>query len=264
MEADDQTPSSNFVAQQTSYRAQAAKFFSDPEKYERLKDLAIHGDRLSSAVFFFVKEFEKGALVRTDEGIFKMNDEYRNAITNHKKRYYNFESKEGKGELRWQGLRNPRFLVNPELGSIALPLPRLVAFQWLIFYGFDKLFWRRKDEVVAAHSEFTTSVKRRYTEAHKSKLKTDRLRIERHIINNRTSEPKRKGKKQVYLTRVERQRVTQILVSEREGRRSQKKKNAASVQRRSPKHGSNDGKERDHSGPPIIASELDGKPILLN
>ena len=261
--------------QQRSYREQATLFFSKPANYTRLEKIVSHGPRIATIIFFFVKEFEKGSLVKTSNGgIYRTCDEYKNAITNHKKRYYNFESKEGKGEIVWKGETNPCININPALGPVSLPLPQLNAFQWLIQYGFDRLFWKRECEVTAAFMEFSTAVKRRYTEAHKSKKKDDRKRIEQFVIASRViTEQERKkalkrqrrakargkpGKKPVYLTRVERQKVCRLLEEERAKRRQErgaravKRKSAADIvmcQRGASK--------------PVIASHLNGAPISM-
>ena len=251
---------SNYEVQQHTYREQARLFFSDKGRYERLRNIAINGDRIYSIIFYFVKEFEKGRVVQARHGgYYRICDEYRNAITNHKKRYYDFESKEGKGQLVWQGATNPRVLVNSEMGSIALPLPRLVAMQWFIQYDFDLLFWDRRDEIVAAFTEFTTSVKRKYTEAHKNKKRADRIRVEREVIEARTAPPARKGKKSVYLTRTERQMVSRLLVEERKKRKRER-------QDGQPSHKSG-GTRRTKDDPPvdkpIVVKSFDGQPITI-
>ena len=246
----------NFAVQQVGYREQAERFFSDPGRYERLRRIVVNGDKMCSAVFFFVKEYEKGSLVQTKhKGIYCICDEYKNAITNHKKRYYNFESKEGKGELRWQGMTNPRVLVNAKMGSISLPLPRLVALQWFIQYDFDLLFWDNKEVISRAFVEFTSSVKRRYTEAHKNKKREARARMEKEVIQKRNpDEPNtRKGKKSVYLTRTERQMVARLL----DGERLKHKK-----QRVHPPKTTADKRGRETRAP-IITDTINGEKIAL-
>jgi hypothetical protein len=52
-----------------------------------------------------------------------------------------------------------------ELGTVALPLPRLVAYQWLIYMEFDLHLWMRFDEVRAACAQFTLAAKERYQQA---------------------------------------------------------------------------------------------------
>jgi hypothetical protein len=253
--------SSNYEVQQLTYREQAESFFSNKERYERLLKIAVNGDRIYSVIFYFVKEFEKGRVVQSRHGgYYRICDEYRNAITNHKKRYYDFESKEGKGQLVWKGATNPRVLVNAQMGSIALPLPRLVAMQWFIQYDFDLLFWDRRDEVVVAFTEFTTSVKRKYTEAHKTKKRADRVRVEREVIEARTGPPRRKGKKSVYLTREERQKVSDLLVEERKKRKRERQQGHTSH-----KSGTNRRTKEDllPSEKPILVQSFNGQPITI-
>ena len=251
----------NYEVQQHTYRDQARAFFADPSRYERLKRIAINGDRIYSVIFFYIKEFEKGNVVQAAHGgYYRICDEYRNAITNHKKRYYDFESKEGKGALLWKGTTNPRVLVHEQLGSIALPLPRLVAIQWFIQYDFDLLFWERRDEVVAAYTEFTTSVKRKYTEAHKNKKRADRVRVEKEVIDARTEQPVRKGKKSVYLTRTERQMVSRLLVEERKKRKRERQEGNTPSQKSG---GNRKIKDDQMTGKPIVVRQFQGQKISI-
>lgn len=209
-----------FKERQESYRASVCAFFQDARRYHRLSRIVFEGDRLCPIIFFYVKEFECERFVRTSEGIFRLCDEYRNAISNHKKRYYNFESKEGCGELVWEGLVNPRVLVNEQLGSIALPLPRLVALQWFIQFDFDLLFWERYDEVHAAYVAHVSQVKRRYTDTHKEKKREKRKRLEEEVIAQRSGV----SNKSVYLTRAERNLISRRLEQERRDAREQKRR----------------------------------------
>mmetsp|Transcript_17675 Transcript_17675/g.31167 ORF Transcript_17675/g.31167 Transcript_17675/m.31167 type:complete len:202 (+) Transcript_17675:720-1325(+) len=164
-----------FASRQEDYRKSLETFFADEEHHTRLLRLLDSTTHL----FFFVREFEPHAIVHTTHGLFRMCDEYRNAMTNHKKRYYNFESKVGEGELVWKGQRNP--LVGPRLPA---PLPRLVALQWLIQHDFDLLYFERKDEVLEAHARHNTDVKRRYMANHKARklYKTQRIQREARRI----------------------------------------------------------------------------------
>jgi hypothetical protein len=174
-----------FVCRQRIYRDDAARFFLDAARYARLERLVIGGEKLGAVIFYYVKQYRAKPFVSTAQGVYCMCDEYRNAIANYKKRYYNFESREGVGDMVWEGRVNPRVLVCEARGSLALPLPRLVALQWFIRMDFDLFFWSDYDEVYASFLSFSADVKRRYTETHKDKKRASRARIETEVIRAR-------------------------------------------------------------------------------
>ena len=177
-----------FPVRQRAYRDLVCRFFSDPENYKRLERIA-EDPRMCSTIFYYVKEFEPDRLVRTETGIFRVCDEYRNAIANFKKRYYNFESKAGSGELVWEGAVNPPVVVNEAYGpdSVAMPLPRLVALYWFVQNGFDHVFWDRLDDIRASYEAFTAQIKRKYTDTHKRKKAERRRKFEEEVIDSRGS-----------------------------------------------------------------------------
>lgn len=146
---------------QQLYRDNAREFFRVPAHYARLERLLARGD-IGQLLYFFVKHFETSRYVRTRHGLLRIADQYRSALTSHMKRYYDFESREGRGDLIWNGQCNPLVEACEALGNAALPLPRLVAYQWLIFMDFDLYLWERFDDVNDAFTRFTLAAKERY------------------------------------------------------------------------------------------------------
>ena len=146
---------------QQLYRDNAREFFRVPAHYARLEKLLARGD-IGQLLYFFVKHFETNRYVRTRQGLLRVADQYRSALTSHMKRYYDFESREGRGDLVWHGHCNPLVDACEALGNAALPLPRLVAYQWLIFMDFDLYLWERFDDVNDAFTRFTLAAKERY------------------------------------------------------------------------------------------------------
>jgi hypothetical protein len=146
---------------QQLYRNNVNAFFRVPAHYARLEKLVARGD-IGQILYFFVKHFETSRYVRTRHGLVRVADQYRSALTSHMKRYYDFESREGRGDLDWHGQCNPAVEACEALGTVALPLPRLVAYQWLIYMDFDLHLWERFEDVSDAFTRFTLAAKERY------------------------------------------------------------------------------------------------------
>lgn len=151
------------LEKQQQYRANAHEFFRVPEHHARLERLVARGD-IGSLLYFFVKHFETHRYVKTRRGLLRVADQYRSALTSHMKRYYDFESREGRGDLDWHGQCNP-LVEAREDGGVALPLPRLVAYQWLIYMDFDLYLWDRYEDIGVAFTTFTLAAKQRYQSA---------------------------------------------------------------------------------------------------
>lgn len=311
-----------FPVRQRTYRDLVRRFFADEDRYDRLRHIVTtiptvgsgsgpgpgstkkNGrsacDRMCSIIFYFVKEFEPDRLVRTDAGIFRVCDEYNNAITNYKKRYYNFESKEGTGELVWKGEINPCVPVRsvPEGaegvpvedgGVVALPLPRLIALYWFIQFGFDRVFWERFDEVQARYEAFTARVKRKYTENHKTKKAERRRKIEQEVLEARAraegpaakTETQGQGQGQSCaqtqgqkLTRTERRLVAQKIEQEKRRRREMRAQKGGMGRGQKRKRKAGDSLEYKNSarrtsartkeiGSAVLIEAIDGKNVAL-
>lgn len=164
------------LEKQFLYRENVLRFFGLSEYFERLDALVSRGD-MGPVLFFFVKHFEHEKFIRTRFGIFCIADAYRSALTSNMKRYFNFISREGRGDLKSEGACNPCVeIVRPQTlqpgPSVLLPLPRLVAYQWLISNEFDKYFWRRHDDVQVAFTKSVLDAKQRYQEANQRRQNT--------------------------------------------------------------------------------------------
>jgi hypothetical protein len=149
------------MEKQQLYRYNASEFFRVPAHYVRLEKLVARGD-IGQLLYFFVKHFETSRYVHTRHGLVRIADHYRSALTSHMKRYYDFESREGRGDLDWHGQCNPLVEACEALGTVALPLPRLVAYQWLIYMDFDLHLWDRFEDISEAFTSFTLAAKERY------------------------------------------------------------------------------------------------------
>jgi hypothetical protein len=105
-----------------------------------------------------------------------------------------------------------------------MALPRLVALQWFIDHDYDTLLWAEYDEVDTEYAQFIVEVKRKYTTTHKRKKRVERQRIEQLVIGERSEEDgtKRRGKKRVYLTQEERQRVRELTELEKARRKAER------------------------------------------
>jgi hypothetical protein len=160
-----------FADRQLLYRASVREFFADETRYARLERLLLRGD-IGSLLYFFVKHFESDCVIATTWGRVRVCDEYRAALTNHKKRWFDFESREGHGELVWEGQVNPPVVVCEARGELAAPLPRLVALRWLVDRGLDDLLWERFDDVQTAHARALVEAKARYSEASRARRRS--------------------------------------------------------------------------------------------
>jgi hypothetical protein len=187
---------------QKKYRRKTLDFFHNKGNYERLQEFIHHRDqRIFSILLFFIirykpndlcycqRTYETGPENNADgKPVFffhRPKDEYTRALKKYKKRFYNFEDKVGTGDLVWENIRNPRFLVSPENGPISLPLAKVIALYWTIQYGFDTVFWEKYTNILTTYEAFTQKTKKRYTEAHKIKKQKLRSEIETQVIAER-------------------------------------------------------------------------------
>lgn len=191
-----------FPVLQKKYREKVAKFFAQKENYDALTRIVLHrdGEEVFSVLLYFIVRHSKGKLYSTiraaDRGtdnwhVYSPFDQYNSALKKYQKRFYNLEDKVGSGDLVWDNIVNPRFLVAPQHGSISLPLAKLIGLYWVIDYGFDELLWRNYEGLKEKYKTFTEQTKRRYTENHKRKQKRVRAEVEAEIIDTREEEKKR-------------------------------------------------------------------------
>lgn len=215
-----------------SYEALVRKFFSSQDTFLRLKNIVEHeSDDVFSAIVYFVKTYQKGKIVRGENGgIYCIPDEYRNQLTSHKKRYYDFKSKTGKGEPVHKGKANPLVYIEQGDEKVGLPLPCLVALWWFISFSFDRVFWDSYDDVMNKYKAYALNNKRTYSNTHKQGRNQIRNEVIKKVIQRRSSvsskspAPTRKQSgKTPYLTQEER-RLVSVLVSDERLKRKHKQR----------------------------------------
>lgn len=221
-EEDLPKPTGTFIEFQCMYRTHAQSTFATYENYQRLERLVKEGPDIFELLFFFVREYGRECVVRTESGTHIIADAYKNAISTYKKRFYDFTSVAGKGSLVWNGEKNPLVLANEAYGDIALPLPCLIAMAWFIQFDFDLEFWKHKTSVEKAKTEFMAIIRSKYTLKHRNnKLKT-RQEAQQIVLAKRPSDkPHKKG---VKFTRQERAEIA-ALIKEANNKRRQESQN---------------------------------------
>lgn len=207
-----------FPVLQKKYREKVAKFFAQKENYDALSRIVLHrdGEEVSAVLLYFIMRHSKGKLYSTirasDRGtdnwhVYSPFDQYNNALKKYQKRFYNFEDKVGSGDLVWDNIANPRFLVAPQHGPISLPLAKLIALYWAIDYGFDELFWRNYEGLKEKYRAFMEQTKRRYTENHKRKQKRVRAEVEAEIIDDREEKKRKQQEEEERARKEEEERI---------------------------------------------------------
>lgn len=212
-----------------SYEALVRKFFASPDAFSRLKQVVSkEEDDIFSAIVYFVKTYQKGKLVRGDGGgLYCIPDEYRNQITSHKKRYYDFKSKIGKGEPVHKNKANPGVIIENGEESVILALPCLVAMWWFISFNFDRVFWDVYEDVIEKYKAYALNNKRTYSNTHKRGRTKLRNEVIQKVIEQRENDPdkaliskrKKGGGKTPYLTQEERRLVSTLVSDERANRK---------------------------------------------
>ena len=242
-----------FEERQRANRLSVKEFFLDPVHYHALERIILHDEDICSVVMYFVTEYSKNRVFQTPDGVFCPNDSYRYALRSNLKRFYDFENRPGQGDLWFDGILNPRVVVNGALGSLALSLPRLVALQWLIKNKFDVLFWQRFADIEMCHNAFLMNKKSKYTETHKKKKKMLRQRIEagvlkvrdeRKAVNELKKQPRKRKtrkaedatrRKETRLSRVDRRLVVELITTEKQRMREINRVERAKMKKRETK-----------------------------
>lgn len=223
-----------------SYHALVVQFFLSPDAFERLEKIYNEKENgIFDTIVFFVKIHQRNKIVRNLHNSFHcISDEYKSGVTSHKKRYYDFKSKSGRGDLVYKGKVNPPVLVEHGDRSISLPLPCLVACWWFIQNNFDTFFWAEFEEVKRAHDLHVTNNKRIYSTTHKTGKSKIRQAVIKRVIDeretNESEQEKPKGKKRPFLTRRERQLVSDLVVAERASMKEEQQKRSKKTH--PPKH----------------------------
>lgn len=151
---------------QEVFREQVTAFFADDKHFFRLKrvldTLIANETRVANEgelMYYFLNRHRQGVVVRSVSGrLFKVHEEYKSALANYRKRYFDFGSKVGMGELRWKGEINPAVVIR----NYAMPLPKIVAFMWLLQSELDFIFLDAFDDIFASFIEYTCFTKERY------------------------------------------------------------------------------------------------------
>ena len=204
-----------FKEKQGRSRASVASFFQCDDKAMRLKRFSEHG--VLNVVSFFLSP-HYNHVNKLGAAPVHLNEEYKAAMSNLKKRYFDFTSQAGKGELVWEGQRNPEMTL---VEGVSLPLPSLVALKWFIESGFDRLFWQDYEHTKRTFDAHFTKVKLKYTETHKNKKKAARERIAREVVASSIGQ--HKGRKKVTLTRIQRNMISARLLAERREHKEKRK-----------------------------------------
>lgn len=195
-------PSSLADALQDRYKRKVELFFANIDNYRRLEKFVLHRhQKIFLVLQYFIIRYKPRCVYPCqptyDNGpkinalgnpvylFYRPKNEYTRALKKYKKKYFNFEDKVGAGNLVWNNLTNPKFLVSPENGNISLTLPKVNALYWTIQYGFDVVFWDNYDTINTSYEEYTAMTKRRYTEAHKKKKQIIRREMEALVIAER-------------------------------------------------------------------------------
>lgn len=227
-----------------SYEALVRKFFVAPDAFTRLKKFAdMEHEDIFSAVVYFVKTYQKGKIVRGDGGgLYCIPDEYRNQITSHKKRYYDFKSKVGKGEPVHKNKANPVVVLQNGSDTVALALPCLVAMWWFISFNFDRVFWDVFEDVMEKYKAYALNNKRTYSNTHKRGRNQIRNEVIERVIQQRSEQPgtslvnkRKKGNgKTPYLTQEERRLVSTLVNNERVARKEIQRQQKKSRPKKNP------------------------------
>lgn len=165
----------NSTERQIVLRERVQTFFALESHYFRLKRIlnkivstetrvANEGDLM----YFFLNRYKAGTVMRSSgtDRLFVVKEEYKSALANYRKRYFDFSSRTGMGDLRWEGSTNPAILVR----EYALPLPKIVAFMWLLQSDLDYIFLENFDEIFTEFTIFINSTKQRYLTNHRQRV----------------------------------------------------------------------------------------------
>lgn len=204
-----------FKDKQERSRKSVASFFSDEDNGTRLKRFSEPG-AFQVVGFFLSPHYNHTPKLGAPP--VHLNEEYKAAMSNLKKRYFDFNSQPNKGDLVWDGVKNPAISIVP---GMCLTLPVAVAIKWFIESSFDVLFWESYDHVKRKFDEHFSKVKLKYTETHKNKKRAARERIAKEVIASSTGQ--NKGRKKVTLTRIQRNIISARLLAERREQKERRK-----------------------------------------
>jgi hypothetical protein len=186
-----------FRERQDTHRESTSAFFSKLDHYQRLEKVVFSGKTVYPMLMYFITEYSRNRMFVTPNGAACPRAAYTNALRSKQKRFYNFDSRQGKGDLWYNGIVNPVVLANSERGSIALPLPLLVALKWLIQEHFDTVFWEQYTLVRESYTHHAKSRKEKYMATHKNNKRELRQEVESVFIQEKKTRIRALQKKQM-------------------------------------------------------------------
>lgn len=186
-----------YFDQQSMFRRKLEMYYNDElhgqDRFTRLKKLLLDHHELGNVnqvhrhILYFVMHYNQHIPIRVPKQLMDDTDdesqgqscsfplvchiesEYGNAMTKYKKRFFDFLSREGHGELVWEGKINPHVFISYDRETISAPLPVLLALTWFINTGLDLYFWAHLQDIMKAYKEHTNTTKERYTLTQKLK-----------------------------------------------------------------------------------------------
>lgn len=202
-----------FCSSQEQLRQIVLQFFDDDKNYERLNTLLSLSPDICLRVLFFVSKFGATKIYNIDGYPQSPGEMYKATLRSYRKRFFDFESTEGKGDIILDGVVNPKIQVCPARGDISLVLPVAVAMRWFLKKQLDVPFVQDLDNINASFDAYNHERRHRYSQRHKCKRKILRTTIEHKVheesLLNKSSEEK--DKRKCWLTQEERRRVNELI-----------------------------------------------------
>jgi hypothetical protein len=204
---------STFAEMQQRYRGLTSEFFGASEqRMRKLHDLLVLPAGL---LFFYVKRHSAESVKQTKTGLVRfLPEEYAAALGCFKKRFFDLDSRPGKGsDLVWKGVVNPPCILEAYGMELAVPLPKLVALHWFVSRGLDELFWADYEAVNDAFKDFSLQMKQRYTDNHRVKKNARRAKAVSLVLARRGSALAPLPKQPADLSHRERRMVVRLMTT---------------------------------------------------
>jgi hypothetical protein len=146
------------------YEESVQKFFSEPERLERLRKLALTNyKRMPDLIHYFTVRYGKGS-VTTSTGIWCPSKAYTIAITKFSKAFFDLNEK------ITANTRLVRVGDGDTTRDVNLPLSRLIAFKWFIEMGFDDVLLGDFDNFRKMYEKDATSRKQVYSKTFRKRF----------------------------------------------------------------------------------------------
>lgn len=214
---------------QDTYRQACHAFFAKDAHYERLEKIVYHGEQVFSLVAHFVTRYSLGRVFKVKRKGVEVVDSphagYLSALRAHRKLFYDFESRHGRGVLWTNGIQNPNVPARAGEGSIALPLPLLTALRWLINHDFDRMFWNHLDKIKVSYEAETAARKSGYMRSHKRKKREIRSEVTAEFLRRKAATAGVSQQQQqqdgTHFTRAERKEIGVLIEAEKKRRKEE-------------------------------------------